>query len=374
MTAKPVSKPKYYSLAKIQSKKATYNVIFGERSNGKTYATLTHALKKFFKNGDEFVYLRRWGEDVKPTRMKQAFAGHNASGIVSELSGGRYTNIHFNRGRFYAANYDEEGKVIYNDMDVIGYPKALTEVEHDKSTSYPNVKTIIFDEFIAKNYLPEEFVIMCNVISTIVRRRNDVEIYMLGNTINKYCVYFKEMGLTNIPNQKQGSIDVYTYGDSDLRVAVEYCKSNSEVNGSSPSDVYFAFDNPKLNMITGGAWELDIYPHLPIKYKPKDVLFHYFIEFDNSIYHAEIVSVDNVAFTYIHLKTTPIKNDDDLVFSFRNSPKPNHIKNMLVVIFEFQKKILYFFKAHKVYYQDNSVGNAIENYITTCIAARRNIN
>ena len=34
-------------------------------------------------------------------------------------------------------------------------------------------------------------------------------------------------------------------------------------------------------MVTSGVWELDIYPHLPIKYNPKDVLFTYFIEFDN---------------------------------------------------------------------------------------------
>ena len=63
-----------------------------------------------------------------------------------------------------------------------------------------------------------------NVLSTIIRHRNDVKIFMLANTVNKYCPYFKEMGLKHITEMKQGSIDIYTYGSSDLRVAVEYGK------------------------------------------------------------------------------------------------------------------------------------------------------
>ena len=34
-----VETPKFYTLNRILSKNADYNVIFGERSNGKTYAT-----------------------------------------------------------------------------------------------------------------------------------------------------------------------------------------------------------------------------------------------------------------------------------------------------------------------------------------------
>ena len=35
---------KYYSLDKINKKDCAYNLIIGERSNGKTYATLTICL------------------------------------------------------------------------------------------------------------------------------------------------------------------------------------------------------------------------------------------------------------------------------------------------------------------------------------------
>ena len=90
---------------------------------------------------------------------------------------------------------------------------AITSQEHDKSTSYPNVRTILYDEFLTRNaYIPDEFVLFCNVLSTVIRQRDDVKIFMLGNTVNKYCPYFKEMGLNNITKQKQGTIDIYKYG------------------------------------------------------------------------------------------------------------------------------------------------------------------
>ena len=85
------------------------------------------------------------------------------------------------------------------------------------------------------------------------------------------------MGLTRVKDMKPGTIDVYQYGEEGkLRVAVEYAEASKE---GKKSDVYFAFDNPKLKMITTGVWEIDIYPHCPYKYKPKDIQFTYFIKF-----------------------------------------------------------------------------------------------
>ena len=58
---------------------------------------------------------------------------------------------------------------------------------------------------------------------------------MLGNTVNRYCPYFKEMGLAHIKEMKPGDIDLYRYGDSELTVAVEYTTPKK----NSP-DEYFA--------------------------------------------------------------------------------------------------------------------------------------
>lgn len=356
---------KFYTTEKIDKKNAIYNVIFGERSNGKTYALLKKALKNYAKDGSQFGYVRRWKEDITGRRAQRLFSGINENGEVSKITKGNFSGVHYHAGKFYLCNYDEKGKVIYGDSDCIGFTFALSDGEHDKSTSFPNITTIIFDEFLTNRlYLNDEFVLFMNTVSTIVRRRENVKIYMLGNTVNKFCPYFQEMGLTHIPKMEQGKIDVYQYGDSGLKVAVEYCTPTEQ---SKKTSRYFAFNNPKLEMITGGAWELAIYPHLPYKYKPRDVILTYFIIFNDINYQCNIVEVNGVFFTYIHLKTSEIKNpESDLIYSLDFNPSLNYNRNILKPVNKVQERISWFFKTGRVFYQNNEIGDSISNYLKIC--------
>lgn len=357
----------YYSLNKILEVEAHYNVIIGERSNGKTYGTLLHAIDEYFNgNGGELAIIRRWQEDIRGNRARDIFTAILQDGHIARLSEGKYEGLYYYASKFYFCNYDDDGKALYNQDDIFCHLFALSDTEHNKSISFPNVKTIVFDEFMTRGtYLPNEFVLFMNTLSTIVRQRKDVAIFMLGNTVNKFSPYFKEMGLKNVAEMKQGSIEVYTYGESDLKVAVEYCASVGE--SQKQSNVYFAFDNPRLQMITTGAWELDLYPHLPVKYTPKDIQLIYFIKFDDSIYQCEIIQKDGEMFTYIHDKTSPIKNEnDDIVYSLEYSHKLNYSRNIFKPTHKAGKAIVWFFKADKVFYQDNSVGDAINNYLNAC--------
>ena len=62
------SKTEYYDVRDLMSEfpQCQYYVVFGERSNGKTYSSLDYALENYFRDGSQFAYVRRWGEDVKP--------------------------------------------------------------------------------------------------------------------------------------------------------------------------------------------------------------------------------------------------------------------------------------------------------------------
>lgn len=355
----------FYNLQKINRKNATYNIIFGERSNGKTYALLKKGLQDYCKDGSQMAYVRRWKEDITGRRASRLFSGLNDNDEVSKASKGKFKGVHYWAGKFYLCNYDDSGKAIYSDSDVLAFTFALSDSEHDKSTSFPDIKTIVFDEFLTnKLYLQDEFVLFMNTVSTIVRKREDVKIYMLGNTVNKYCPYFAEMGLKHILKMEQGSIDVYHYGDSKLTVAVEYCAS---IKNGAQNHKYFAFDNPKLNMITGGAWELAIYPHLPMKYKPKDILFTYFIDFNDSYFQCEIVNVGDVYFTYIHVKTSELKAPkDDLIYSLDYHPELNYNRSIFKPVSKLQERVLWFYKTDRIYYQNNDVGDAISNFLKLC--------
>ena len=359
-------KIEFYSLDKILKRNATYNMIIGERSNGKTYAVLKYGIQNYLETGGEFAIIRRWKEDIRGQRADDMFSSLISNGEIERLSEGKYEGIKYYSGKFYLCNYDvETGKAIYNDRDCLGYVFALSDTEHNKSISYPNVETILFDEFLTRGYyLPDEFMLFMNTISTIVRQRTTPKIFMLGNTVNKFSPYFEEMGLNNVNRMAQGEIDIYNYGESGLSVAVEYCKSLGE---SKENNFYFAFNNPKLKMITEGKWELDIYPHLPVKYTPKDVYLEYFIIFNGNTYQANIIDVDGEMFTYIHNKTTPIKDlDNDLIYTLEHSHKMNYCRSILRPTTDIGQKIKWFFVNDKVFYQNNNVGDSIENYLKVC--------
>lgn len=357
-------KIKYYSLKQIQERKCTYNMIFGERSNGKTYAVLEYGIKEYFRTGKQLAIVRRWQEDIRGKRGAQMFANHVANGLVEKYSNGEWHDIYYYSGRWYMCNYDEETNKRVTDNKPFAFAFTLNAMEHDKSTGYPDITTVCFDEFLTRTaYLPDEFVLFMNVISTIVRQRRDVTIYMLGNTVNRYCPYFAEMGLNNVGKMKPGDIDVYQYGESELRVAVEYADMPAK---KKPSDFYFAFDNQKLKMITSGAWELDIYPHKPVDFVRNNVVFDYFIVFGEETMHCEIVAVDDLVFTYIHRKTTPLKDtDNDLIYSLEYNPRANWARDITKPVNDLQRQIWDFFKRDKVFYQDNECGEVVRNYIMT---------
>lgn len=360
-----LKKDKFYSLDNINSKDATYNIIIGERSNGKTYAVFKQALKNYVTKGEQFALVRRWKEDFVGKRGSVMFDALVNNKEVSKLTKGAWSGIKYNSSKWYLCRKEDD--TIITDPTPFAYAFALSDMEHDKSTSYPNITTIGFDEFLTRfGYLRDEFVLFINVVSTIVRHRTNVKIYMMGNTVNKSCPYFEEMGLKHIKQMHQGDIDVYTYGESRLKVAVEYCKTEAKKKEKA-NNFYFAFDNPRLKMITSGAWEVDIYPHLPYKYKPKDIIFSYFIEFEGDMLQCDIVSVNDTAFTFIHKKTTPLKEPDtDIIYTTVTDPRPNWRMNMLKPVDMLDKKITSFFSSYKVFYQTNDIGEIVRNYVMWC--------
>lgn len=354
----------FYDIRKILKDypDAFYYVVFGERSNGKTYSALDYALERYKKTGEQFAYVRRWGEDIRKKNLSTLFSGHAENGRISKIFDGEWNQIYYGSSKFYLENRTEDD-IIRADENC-GFAFDLNSMEHYKSTSFPRVTTIIFDEFMSRNgYLPNEWILFANTLSTIIRHRDNVKIIMLGNTVNKYCPYFSEMGLNHIKDQKPGTVDVYHYGDSGLTVVTEYTGTSIKQGGKA-SDVYFSFDNPELKMITGGAWEISIYPHLDVKYRPKDVITNFFIEFEEDLLHGEIVSLEEGPFIFIHRKTTPIKNEDtDIVYTTKPEVKWNYRMCLTKHSDKLSLFILKCLRENRIFYSTNEVGEVFRNYI-----------
>ena len=366
---------KYYSLDRIKNTGARYRIVFGERSSGKTFACLDEIVKNYFKSGmrDQGCVIRRWREDFKGKRGATMFDNlcfdGNGKNRIKEYSKGKYDHVVYLSGRWYMAYYDADLEKNITAPEPFCFSFSLTEMQHDKSSSYPNVTVCVFDEFMvhgAGMYLPDEFITFCNVLSTVIRNRNNVVIYLLANTVDLVgCPYWREMGLYRIKDMKPGAIDIYTYGNSGLKVAVEYTE-NPNIEGK-PSDVYFAFQNKKLSMITQGCWELDFYSHLTTKYEKSDVIFTYIIIFNERLLQCEVIQKDNETFTFIHPKTTPIKYEDkDIIFTTEPNPKYNYYGKLTKPINKGIRKLFWYFVANKVFYSDNETGEIVAQYLYWC--------
>lgn len=362
-----MTKIKYYSGDKIRKTGADYMVIFGERSNGKTYDTLLHCLIEYCETGRACAYVRRWDEDVKGNSLYDSYSNLVSNNEIEKITKGEYNNFVCQNRRLYLCHYNDENKIDKVDVNACSFAFAISQEEHFKSKGYDAIYNVVFDEFLTRGYyLPDEFIKFENLLSTIIRFKDTAKIYLLGNTINKYCPYFAEMGLTNVKNQKKGTIDIYTYGDSELLVAVEFADFDSE---KKKSNKYFAFNNPKLNMITGknGVWEIGLYPHLFEKYRPIDVKYKYYVVFNGDILQCNIIEGSTGTFTFIHPKTTPIKDDNfNLVYDTQPNYKYNYRLKITKPTNNFEKFILSQYTNGKVCYQSNDIGEIMRNYLQWC--------
>ena len=357
----------YWNPTSLINTGAQYLFGFGQRGNGKTTAILKFIITDYIKSGyvRQGAIIRRWLEDFKGFNGPQLFQYINTTNFVEKTSEGQFNTVLY-KGRMWYLAFIENGEVLRSDSQPFCYGFSIVSQEHYKSTSFPNIFNILFDECISSNnYLPDEFNSFMNLISTIIRNRTDVKIFMIGNSISKYCPYFREMGLNRVKNQKQGTIDIYTYGTSALKVAVEYCKVMGK---SKEQNAYFAFNNPNLNMITDGGWQIAEYPKLPVKYDSKDIKYIFYISFFEELFQCNIIysTILKASFIFIHPKTTNIYDKNAIIFDTTPHAEINYRRRITKPTDELTSLIYKYFIDEKVFYSDNSVGDTIHNYLKWC--------
>ena len=349
------------------------------RSNGKSFAVEERGLKKYIESGgkEQMAIIRRYDVDLQGKKGADVFThfvnNPEKGNMIAKMTHGEWTDVYCYSRRWYLCRWENDKRLVDSKPFCFGF--TLAGMEHDKSLSFPGITTILFDEFMTRQfYLIDEFVTFTNVLSTIIRERDNVKIYMCGNTVNKYNPYFKEMGLNKVLQMEPGDIQVYKFAalhGKVLKIAVEYA-DNPNPDGK-PSDVYFAFNNPKLQMITNGVWELAIYPRLPYKYKRENVLFEFYIKWEDEVVHCELINVDDEYFIFAHAKTTEITEREEansIIYSTEYNPNPHYRRRITVPNDDIDRKLYGFFKREKVFYQDNDIGEVVRNYLQWCTQDR----
>lgn len=101
-------KQQHYNIDEIDKRNANINLIYGEKSNGKSYQVKhKKAINIYLKTGRRFILLRRWREDITPVWVEQYFADVD----IASLTNNRYNAITVYRKIIYLSKIEEDGKV-----------------------------------------------------------------------------------------------------------------------------------------------------------------------------------------------------------------------------------------------------------------------
>ena len=224
----------FYNYDRVISYNAFLNFLIGERGVGKTFGASEFVTRQFIKKGHEFVYLRRYKTDLDKGRKK----------FFSAL---------INENKFPDNKLEVKGNTFFIDDKIAGYAVTLSTAHQFKSSNFPKVKYIIFDEFLIENgqshYLKNEVNIFLGLIESVARM-NDVKILCLGNATNNINPYFLFFDLTlpynnDIKLYKNGLILLQYMNNEAYRKAKKQTKFGQLVEGTDYED--YAINN-KFNI------------------------------------------------------------------------------------------------------------------------------
>ena len=170
----------FYNFDKLFSYPFLIAMVIGGRGVGKSFNSKVAVLKKYLKTGEQFIYLRRYKTELD-SALVNFWDDLQSHGYFEEY------NLKVIKSRMLT-RFTCNGKVC-------GYAVPMSTANILKSTAFPLVKTIIFDEFILDvasgtyKYMKNEPQMLCDIMETVFRLR-DGQVIMLGNNVNFYgCPY-----------------------------------------------------------------------------------------------------------------------------------------------------------------------------------------
>lgn len=172
-----------------------YNKIFGynrmiymimcDRGFGKTHGATKHLISDYFKNGNKFIYLRRYKDEMKhiDTFFEEA----------NEI--------------FPDHDFKIKGWNFYIDGKLAGRGMVLTRHQSYKGGNFIGFNNIIFDEFLREQvgsvgYIKGEVNAFLSICDTVFRDRENVKVLMLGNSITEINPYFLDFGIIRKNNSE----------------------------------------------------------------------------------------------------------------------------------------------------------------------------
>lgn len=353
---------KHYNIDNLVACNADFNILYGERSNGKSYQLkYKRAVIKYLETGKRFILLRRYREDITTSSIEQYFGDVD----VERLTKGKYNCITVYRKQIFLSIFNSDTfKTTRGEK--IGYAIALSTEQHYAGHSYLDVEDIIFEEFMAREspYLSNEPDRLMHLYCTVDRKRCTTKLWLVGNSISRVCPYIYEWGLHNIiSKQKQGTIETLEIPSTDsdiVKVAIEFCEST----GTSSHTIGF-----NKNMMNDGTWQSLPQPHLPKSYKDYKVIYRFIFQYQDFRFISELLQdkeeKEKICWFIYPMRQNAEIRKNQLVISDKVKIDRNWQRNIYDITLpnENLKRILGTFREDMIFYASDLVGTDFKQVI-----------
>ena len=176
----------WYNPNRLLSYNALMSIVLSPRGNGKSFSAKEKIIKAYEKDKSQAVYVRR-------TRVE-----------IDEVKGTYWNDI---SKKYPNHEYRIEGDIGFIDGDEVVHFIALSTSSNKKSASYPDVKLIVFDEYILtkttyNRYLKNEVNLLLDLYETVARTRENVRLLILGNAVSFVNPLFTFFDIVPDPNKR----------------------------------------------------------------------------------------------------------------------------------------------------------------------------
>lgn len=349
---------KHYNIDNLVSKNADINLLWGERSNGKSYQVKhKRGVCKYLETGKRFILLRRFREEITNEKIEKYFEDVD----IEKLTNGKYNCFSVYRKQIFLSNFDSE-KFKITRGEKIGYAMALSTEQNYAGSSFLDVEDIIFEEFMTRSiYLADEPTKLMNLYATVDRKRGTTKLWLVGNTISRVCPYIYEWGLHEIiSKQKQGTIEtreIESSEDDIVKLAIEYCEST----GTSSHTIGWNKD-----MMNEGSWQISPQPHLPKSKNEYMVIYRIAFMYQSFKFIGEFLQDKETREVcwFIYPYEKEIK-DKTVVFTDIISTSPYYQRNIYDITINNNnlKRLLATFREDKIFYASDLCGTDFKQVI-----------
>lgn len=337
---------------------------------------LINILKEYWEGKErgekvQAVYIRRRKETLTRAILDTVWdtitADDNGRNKIEEITNGEYDRAIYWSGEWHLAKKNAEG-LIKKDPETIMYAVSLSTWANMKGAAYPFVQTIWFEEFMAvagESYLPNEFSAFQQLLSTITRNRTNVKLWLTGNSVDIFCPYFDNLGLTACRTQEKGTILKFKLGKTDRIIAVERTDDDNAQESGVASKYLFAFDTEDTALIQNGDWQFGVFPLYADEIKYKDICARFYIDWKGKRYEGDVISSSEQAFIYIHADLDPIKPydpDTELLYTREYCVNGNTRRTWRKPLTDAERIILMLWNSDRVFYDSNMTGFAIASF------------